>query len=79
MYRKVQCKVQQVVDGIWRTAVANRRHDSGASMAQTRKRWEAPGIAVVAEDESYLKVVLFMPLGGDRGVLGVCMMVLGSV
>ena len=60
LYQKVQVVAQRIVTGRWRAAIARRRADGGASVAQLRKRWEAPGLAVVAPDESTLTVLLFM-------------------
>ena len=40
--------------------IDRRRQDDGASAAQLRKRWEAPGLSVVAPDTMTMTVVLFM-------------------
>ena len=37
-----------------------RHTDGGARLRQLRKRWEAPGLAVVTEEPEGIKVVLFM-------------------
>ena len=59
IYQHVQAKVQRIVENLWALALARRRSDQGASLAQLRKRWEAPGLAVIAPDDSKITVVLF--------------------
>ena len=60
LYQKLQSTVQRIVAGLWKAAVARRHADGGASMNQLRKRWEAPGLAVISADNRSLTVVLFM-------------------
>ena len=50
---------QRIVDMRWRAAVAQRRSDGGAAIAQFRRRWEAPGLAVIV-DNAHARLVLFM-------------------
>ena len=60
LFQKVQSVVQRVASMRWRKAVACKHRDAGHAMEQFRKRWEAPGIAVIAADTLRLTVVLFM-------------------
>ena len=59
LYQKVQSVTQRIVDMRWRAAVAQRRSDGGAAIAQFRRRWEAPGLAVIV-DNAHARLVLFM-------------------
>ena len=57
LYDTVAHTAQRVVAMRWREAV----RAGNDAKARFRKRWEAPGLAVVAEDESEATLVLFMP------------------
>ena len=60
LFQKVQSTVQLVASLRWHRAVKGRHQDGGLGMDRFRKRWEAPGIAVIEDGTLWLTVVLFM-------------------
>ena len=60
VYQRVQNLVQRIASERWRAAWATRHRDGGAAVAQFRKRWEAPGLAVVLKSEGNARVTMFM-------------------
>ena len=60
LFQKVQHVVQRVESRRWRQARRQQQFDHGDAVAAFRKRWEAPGIAVIAADEQSITIILFM-------------------
>ena len=60
LFQKVQHVVQRVASYRWGQARRQQPFDQGHAMAAFRKRWEAPGIAVIGADEQAITIILFM-------------------
>ena len=60
LFQKIQHVVQRVASHRWRQARRQQQFDHGDAVTAFRKRWEAPGIAVIAADEQSITIILFM-------------------
>ena len=56
----MQNLVQRIASQRWRAAWTSRHTDGGSAVDKFKRRWEAPGLAVVIKSEANVRVTLFM-------------------
>ena len=66
LYQKVQRTVQRVAEWRWQEARASRHRDSGRRLEKFRKRWEAPGLAVIRKGRGALVTVFLRDKTRER-------------